>query len=456
MMTSHVILIVDDESKTRILISEILADEGYITLSAEDGEEALEVVKKHKPDLVLLDLRLPDMDGIQVLGRIRKNSPNLPVILISAHGSVSSAVKAVKLGAYDFLEKPLDSDRLVVTVRNALQRIELQDEVRRLKDEVNRRDQMIGSSSVMKTLKERISQAASNDAHVFITGETGSGKDLVARAIHRASERNRGPFVKLNCAAIPRELVESELFGYCKGAFTGAHKDKQGRIEAADGGTIFFDEIGELTPQAQAKLLHFMDSKSIERLGETSVRKVDVRVIAATNRELTEEVKQKRFREDLFYRLNVIDIQVPPLRDHKEDIPGLVEFFLENVSLEFGIPKKTLDKDALGKLIEYSWPGNVRQLRNVIEKAVSMSSGLVIQAEDLPPLSSEIGTLLVCEDLTLHEARQELDRRLIQQALEAEFWNIPAAAERLGIDKTNLYRKMKTLGLKRSRRISSE
>jgi len=266
------ILIVDDEAAARMLISDVLTDEGYIPLRAENGRQALEAVKRQAPDLVLLDLRLPDINGIEVLEGIRRIHPQLPVILVSAYGDVSSAVRAVKLGAYDFLEKPLDADRLVVTVRNALWSVELRGEVARLKEAIEERYRMVGSSSVMQGLRERILQAASSKAHVLILGETGSGKDLVARAIHNQSDRANGPFVKLNCAAIPQELVESELFGYKKGAFTGAHADKLGRIEAANSGTIFFDEIGEMNLAAQAKLLQFLESSVIERLGETRSR----------------------------------------------------------------------------------------------------------------------------------------------------------------------------------------
>jgi two-component system nitrogen regulation response regulator NtrX len=448
-MMTYTILIVDDEAKTRTLFSEILSDEGYITLSAEDGEGALKDVKKYKLDLVLLDLMLPDMDGIRILKKIRKTHPDLPVILISAHGSVSSAVKAVKSGAYDFLEKPLDTDRLVVTVRNALQKIELQDEVRKLKKEIGQQYQMIGNSTVMQKLRKRILQAASNDAHVLITGETGAGKDLVARAIHLNSIRSTGSFVKLNCAAIPKELVESELFGYRKGAFSGAHKDKEGRIEAADGGTIFFDEIGELNLEAQAKLLHFLDSKSIEKLGETAARKVDVRIIAATNRELVGDVNERRFREDLYYRLNVIDIHVPPLRERKEDIHELASHFLKIICTELGIPEKEMDNDALKNLAEYSWPGNIRQLRNALEKAVSTTNKIVIGTNDLTLLSDRGAVIHDMKNLTLVEARQDLESRLILEALENYSWNVSKAAKKLAIDKTNLYRKIKALGLKK-------
>lgn len=448
-MNGRRILIVDDENTARVLISEILTDEGYVPLTAGDGREALDAVKHQSPDLVLLDLKLPDIDGLEVLAGIRTTHPHLPVILVSAHGDVSSAVRAVKLGAYDFLEKPLDADRLVVTVRNALWSVELRGEVARLKEAIGERYRMVGSSSVMRGLREHILQAASSKAHVFILGETGSGKDLVARAIHNQSDRAKGPFVKLNCAAIPQELVESELFGYKKGAFTGAHANKPGRIEAADGGTIFFDEIGEMNLAAQAKLLSFLESFAIERLGETRCRKVNVRVIAATNKKIEDEVKAKRFREDLYYRLNVIDIHVPPLRTHREDIPELVEYFLEITCQELGIPAKTLEKSALKKLMELSWPGNVRELRNTIEKAVSASSGLVIRLGDLPESVDECDESLEPESISLHDARREFERRCILQALEAEDWNMSAAAERLGLDRTNLYRKIKALKIER-------
>ena len=449
-MKSKRILIVDDENTARVLISEILTDEGYIPVTAGDGGEALDAVKHQSPDLVLLDLKLPDIDGLEVLAGIRTTHPHLPVILVSAHGDVSSAVRAVKLGAYDFLEKPLDADRLLVTIRNALESSLLRGEVARLKEAIGEHYRMVGSSSVMRGLREHILQAASSKAHVLILGETGSGKDLVARAIHNQSDRVKGPFVKLNCAAIPQELVESELFGYKKGAFTGAHADKLGRIEAADGGTIFFDEIGEMNLAAQAKLLQFLESLAIERLGETRSRKVDVRVIAASNKELQDEVQAKRFREDLYYRLNVIDVHVPPLRTRREDISELVEYFLEVTCRELGIPTKTLEEAALKKLMELSWPGNVRQLRNTIEKAVSVSPGLVVRLEDLPKSVEEGEMVLETGETTLlQEARKEFERRFILQALEAEDWNMSAAAEKLGLDRTNLYRKIKALKIER-------
>jgi two-component system nitrogen regulation response regulator NtrX len=450
-VTGRRILIVDDERTARELITDILTDEGCIPLTAENGRQALKVVELQEPELVLLDLKLPDMDGIKVLENIRATYPDLPVILVSAYGDIDSAVRAVKLGAYDFLEKPLDADRLVVTIRNALWNIELMGEVARLKKEVGERYKMVGSSSVMKSLRERIRQAASSKAHVLITGETGSGKDLVARAIHNQSDRADAAFVKLNCAAIPHELVESELFGYKKGAFTGANKDKPGRIEAADRGTIFFNEIGDMSLAAQAKLLQFLETSTIERLGETQSRKVDVRVIAATNKELLNEVQARHFREDLYYRLNVIDIHVPPLKAHKEDIPDLVDYFLEFTCQESGVPTKTLDEPALKKLIELSWPGNVRQLRNTVEKAVSLTSGLVIGLDDLPESVDECDRSQRAESISLHVARGEFERRFILQALEAEDWNVAAAAERLGLDRTNLYRKMKALKIKKER-----
>lgn len=439
----------DDDANTRILYSDILSEENYTPICAKDGEEALEVLRREEPDLVLLDFKLPGMDGIQVLERIRKTHSSLSVILISGEGDIESAVKAVKLGAYDFLEKPLDSDRLIVTVRNALWSKELQSEVKRLKDELSQRYRMIGNSQVMQELGKRILQAASNDAHVLITGETGAGKELVARAIHQASDRSQFPFIKVNCAAIPSDLVESELFGFCRGAFTGAHKDRKGRIEAAQGGTIFFDEIGELNPHAQAKLLYFLDSHSVERLGETLSRNIDARVVAATNRELTGEVGSKSFREDLYYRLNVIDIHVPPLREHPADIPEMVEYFLESKGRELGMPVKIIEESAIKKLMEYPWPGNIRELRNVVEKAFFLSEGITIHPEDLPKLIDEDMSVTGAEKLSLKDAGREFERRFIWEVLKAVNWNVAAAAERLEIDRTNLYRKIKALGIKK-------
>lgn len=443
------ILIVDDNTNTRTLFSEILAEEGYLTVCTKDGEEALDALTLKEADLVLLDLKLPGIDGIQVLERIRETNQNMPVIMISGEGDIESAVKVLKLGAYDFLEKPIVTERLIVSVRNALLNAGLQGKLERLEEEMGYRYRMVGNSPAMSRLRELIVQASSNNAHVLITGETGSGKELVARAIHSRSNRSLESFVKLNCAAIPSELFESELFGYSKGAFTGAVKDKKGRIEAADGGTIFFDEIGELSIQAQAKLLQFLDSQTIERLGETISREIDVRVIAATNRELVAEVHKKRFREDLYYRLNVIDIQVPALREHREDIRALAEYFVECFCAKLGLPKKTLKKDAIKKLTDYPWYGNIRQLRNIIEKTVSMSNKPVIYAEDLPLLSENDNDLSLNEDIALYKARQDFERRLIMKVLEYEKWNVSTTAKRLGIDRTNLYRKIRTMKIKK-------
>jgi len=438
------ILVVDDEPVARELISDVLARRGYSPSVAADGGAALEALKRRSPDLVLLDLRLPDMSGIEVLSSIRKSHPDLPVVLFSAYGTVDAVVKAMKLGAYDFVEKPLDVEHLMIVVRNALEQSRLLDEVTRLRAKVEERYRLVGSSKVMQTLRKRIRQAAASKAHVLITGRTGSGKDLVARAIHNQSDCSEGPFVKLNCAAIPHELVESELFGYRKGAFSGAYTDKEGRIEAADGGTIFFDEIGDMPPAAQAKLLHFLESSAIERLGETQTRKVNVRVVAATNRELLKEVKARRFREDLYYRLNVIDIHVPPLQEHPEDIPKLAEHFLERACRELGVPTKMLDESALKSLVKRAWPGNVRELRNTIEKAASLSSGLLITAHDLPaPADSSLER----KPGSFAQARRMFERRFLQETLEAEDWNVTAAAKRLGMDRTTLYRKLKALGL---------
>lgn len=439
------VLIVDDNANTRSLYSDILADEGYQIVCAKDGEEALDLLKFKQVELVFLDLRLPDIDGLAILEKIRIAYSETVVIMISGEGDIESAVRALKLGAYDFLEKPIATERLLTTSRNALLNVGLKGKIAMLQEEIDSCHKMVGNSAVMTRLREKIDQASSTGAHVLITGETGSGKDIVARAIHKLSLRSLEPFVKINCAAIPYNLIESELFGYSRGAFTGANKDKRGRIEAADGGTIFFDEIGELTIQSQAKLLLFLESRSIERLGETTSRDIDVKVIAATNKNLPIEVQEKRFREDLYYRLNVIDIKVPALREHIEDIPELASYFLEVSCNELGIPKKQLDESAITKMSKYNWLGNVRQLRNVIEKTVSMSKEVVIRANDLHLLHEEKS--IAPQDTNLHQALRDFERQLIFRVLEEESGHMSNAAKRLGIDRTNLYRKMKSFGI---------
>ncbi|MBD3285794.1 response regulator [candidate division WOR-3 bacterium] len=444
------ILVVDDEKRARELISRILTDEAAIPLTASNGREALKAIKTDGPDLVILDLMLPDINGLEVLERITTANPDMPVILVSAHGDVESAVRAVKLGAYDFIEKPIDIDRLVVACRNALWQLDLQEELTRLKMEVGSHYRMVGSSKVMRKMRERLQEAASTNAHVLILGETGSGKDLVARGIHNLSVRSNGPFVKLNCAAIPHDLVESELFGYKKGAFTGAHTDKQGRIEAAHEGTLFFDEVAELNLESQAKLLHFLESASIGRLGETKTREVDVRVVAATNNDLKEAIKQGKFRQDLYYRLNVIDIHVPPLRKHREDIPELVEYFLGNTCRELGVPTKTIEKAALRKLTSLSWPGNIRQLRNTIEKMASVSRKQILTVEDLSVIGEDTEAVdEYSKRLTLQEWRSQSERRFILQVLKFNNWNVSLTAKKLNVNRTHLHRKMKELGIEK-------
>lgn len=437
------ILVVDDEAAARELISDELEEKGYEPVVADEGNQALMKFKRECLDLVLLDLKLPDVSGLKVLEQIRRTNQEIPIILFSAYGTVDVAVKAMKLGAYDFIEKPIDIDHLMVVIRNALEQSKLKNEVKRLKEEIENHYKLIGSSDIMQTLRDSISKAASCNEHVLITGETGSGKDLVARAIHNFSERESGPFIKVNCAAIPQELVESELFGYKKGAFTGAQTDKAGRIEIADGGSVFFDEIGEMNTVAQAKLLHFLESNEVERLGETRPKPVDVRVIAATNKDLSESIEEGAFRKDLYYRLNVIDIQVPHLAMHKEDIPELVDHFINAACVDAGIPVKQIEEKAIRKLAQHSWPGNVRQLRNYIRKLVSMIPAITITQDDLPELEGEDNS--IDTDSPFQAAKQEFERSFIGKVLEEENHNIARASRRLGLNRSYLYRKIKEL-----------
>ncbi|MCP4402737.1 MAG: sigma-54-dependent Fis family transcriptional regulator, partial [bacterium] len=383
MKTAH-ILIVDDEKRICSSLTGIFEDEGYKVRAVQDGQTALEEIERQLPDLMLLDLWMPGMDGLQVLEAVKKIYPDMPVIVISGHGNIESAVKAAKLGAYDFLEKPLSLEKTLIMVERALDQRRLLQENLDLRKRVEQKYEMIGTSRTMQEIRERIATAAPTNGRVLIYGENGTGKELIARALHRQSLRTRHPFVEVNCAAIPQELIESELFGHEKGAFTGATAKKPGKFELAHEGTLFLDEIGDMSLATQAKVLRVLQEQKFERVGGSEILEADFRVFAASNKNLDDEIEKGHFREDLYYRLNVIPFFVPPLRERREDIPLLIAHFLESFSLENGRRLKTIAPVAVEMLTNYDWPGNIRELKNVIERLVIMVPGTVIRAEHIP------------------------------------------------------------------------
>jgi two-component system nitrogen regulation response regulator NtrX len=440
------ILVVDDEERIRVTLSNILEREGYKVISCERGEDALFILEREEVDLVLLDIRLPGMDGVEVLERITKIEDPPEVIMISAHGTVEIAVRATKLGAYDFIEKPFDLERILLTIQRAIEYRRVTKENIELRKRVGWEQGIIGNSKGMKKVFNDIERAAPTNGRVLIYGENGTGKEIIARAIHLKSKRKNGPFIKVNCAAIPRELIESELFGHEKGAFTGAISAKRGKFELADGGTLFLDEVGDMSLEAQAKVLRAIEVGEIERVGGQKVIKVDVRLISATNKNLKEEIKKGNFREDLYYRLNVIPIILPPLRERKEDIPLLAEHFLKGLSNEYGKPLKKLTKDAVLLLKRYKWPGNVRELRNLIERIVIMVEKTVVEERDLYGLlPMEEGEE---EKEGLKEAVKGFEKNYILRALRENDGNITKTAQFLGIERSHLYKKLKMYGLK--------
>jgi two-component system nitrogen regulation response regulator NtrX len=447
------IMVVDDEERIRTSLAGILDDEGYRTILAGDGMDALALVQKEPPDLVILDIWMPNMDGLETLQKLKESYPGLPVIMMSGHGSIETAVRSTKLGAYDFVEKPLSLEKLLVTVKNALSMNRLKEENESLRGMAMGAQEMIGVTPAMVKLMEQIKLVAPTNASVLITGENGTGKELVARAIHLYSPRQNRPFVEVNCAAIPEELIESELFGHEKGAFTGAIAQKKGKFDLADSGTIFLDEIGDMSLKTQAKVLRILQERKFERVGGTRTIEVDVRVVAATNKLLDEEIKAGNFREDLFYRLNVVPFTVPPLRERRADIPLLCDHFLEQFCRRDGKEQKTILPDAMELLQQYEWPGNVRELKNIMERLVIMTSGRTIGASQLPDslagreLQREVGGSRldsVLELSSLREAREEFEREFILQKLEEHDWNISKTAETIDLERSNLHRKIKS------------
>ena len=454
-MVHEDILVVDDEQKVRESIVDILRDEGYRVTGVGDGHEALRAIQKSPPDLVILDIWMPGIDGLESLGAIKRLHGELPVIMISGHGTIETAVKATKLGAYDYLEKPLDLEKVHLAVRHALDQRRLEGENRALRETLDRRYEIVGESKAITMLREQILSAAPSNGRVLIRGESGTGKELIARAIHRHSARSDKPFVVVNCAAIPEELIESELFGHERGAFTGATAQRRGKFEIADGATIFLDEVGDMSLKTQAKVLRVLQEQTFERVGGSESLSVDVRVIAASNKDLLEEIRRGAFREDLFYRLSVIPFDVLPLRERREDIPVLAQYFLRSFCQEYGKAEKDLSPEAMELLAEYQWPGNVRELRNVIERMVIMVAARTIQHSDLAS-SLRRGAVKrgvsPAPDGTLREARSRFEREFILRRLEESQWNVTRTAERLGIERSNLHRKMRAYGIEGSGR----
>ncbi|MEE2702589.1 MAG: sigma-54 dependent transcriptional regulator [Myxococcota bacterium] len=440
------ILIVDDEESIRTSVAEILSDEGYSYRVAGSGEEALATIADAAPDLVLLDIAMPGPDGIEVLERLRDGRPELPVIMMSGHSTIEIAVRATRLGAYDFLEKPLSCDKLLLAISHGLEQAGLRQENRRLREEITGRREMIGNSHVVRDLKEQISLAAPTDGWVLITGENGTGKELVASRIHVHSKRAAAPFVAVSCAAIPDELIESELFGHEKGAFTGAIQTRAGKFEIANRGTIFLDEIGDMSLMTQAKILRILQEHCFERVGGSDTIEVDVRVIAATNKDLKRAMAEGSFREDLFYRLNVIPFHVAPLRERREDIPLLLGHYLKLFSTESAGGSKQISAGALQRLVDYAWPGNVRELRNIVERLVLMTPGARIEIEDLPEQIRTRGQEALRAD-ELSAARGAFEREFLLEKLRLNGWNISRTAGVVGLARESLSRKLRALGI---------
>jgi len=448
------ILIVDDEGSIQQALRQLFEYENHEVEVAGDGPDALKAFDTFEPDLTFLDVKMHGMDGLEVLSRIRATSPEALVVMISGHGTIDTAVEATRKGAYDFLEKPLDSDRLLLTLRNALEMRGLSADVERLRSEVESRHEIVGTSFQIRQVLERVERVAPTDARVLITGENGTGKELVARALHRLSARRDGPFIEVNCAAIPSELIESELFGHIKGSFTGAVADRAGKFEQADGGTLFMDEVGDMSSSAQAKVLRALEQGMISRVGGQGPIGVDVRVVAATNKDLEREIEDGAFREDLFYRLNVVPIHVPPLRERREDIPMLVRFFVDQMARTDRIKTKRIDNSALDRLQRLDWPGNVRELRNTVERLLILSSGEVV-TEDEVELLVGVGTGAsgLGEDLltagTFSEFKDTAERAFILQRLRENDWNVSETARRIDMPRSNLYKKIEKYGLVR-------
>ncbi|MBI5528865.1 MAG: sigma-54-dependent Fis family transcriptional regulator [Deltaproteobacteria bacterium] len=451
------VLVVDDERNIRRTLRMIIEGEDCAVDEAESAEEALLLLERSRGvhHVVLMDVKLPGMDGLSALQRITASENPAPVIMISGHATIRDAVEAVKIGAYDFLEKPLDRDRVIISLRHCIEKTLLERQVRNLTD-----TEMVGAGPAMQRLREEMAKVGPTSGRVFITGESGTGKELVARGIHLRSARAQLPFIKVNCAAIPSDLIESELFGYEKGAFSGAAGRKKGMVELADKGTIFLDEVGDMGPAAQAKVLRVLQTGELSRLGSEAVLSVDVRVLAATNKDILAEIASNRFREDLYYRLNVVPINVPPLRDRAEDIPALTAHFIAYFCAQNGVRQKTISSEALEVLMRYPWPGNVRELKNLIERLVIMTGPqkTEIETDDIPDEIFRAPPPQPAQSATpagsarargLREMKDEVERDMILKAIEESDWNVSKAAAALGIERTNLHKKMKAHGIQR-------
>ncbi|HEX6693647.1 MAG TPA: sigma-54 dependent transcriptional regulator [Longimicrobiales bacterium] len=445
------ILVVDDEPNIRRMLSSLLVAEGHAAAQAATGEEALELLAQNTPDVVLLDLALPGADGLEVLAQIRNREPAVPVIMMSGRATLADAVRATKIGAFHFIEKPLSPEAVLLTVGSAVELRRARELSRTLLRELGAGERLVGSSSVMQQTRTLIEQVAMSDARVLITGESGTGKELAATALHELSGRASGPFVRVNSAAIPRELVESEMFGHERGSFTGAHERRLGKFELANGGTLFLDEVADLGMEAQSKLLRALESGEVERVGAQHPVVVDVRVVAATNRDLDAERGAGRFRDDLFYRLNVIRLHMPPLRERSEDIPELIDHFMMRLQRRHGLESPALEADALRRMCNYTWPGNVRELANVCERLAILHSGRSVSGRDIdkvlaPPSGGGDDNMA---HLPFAVRLDAFERRLIDDAIADARGNIADAARRLDTDRANLYRRMRRLGMDR-------
>jgi two-component system, NtrC family, nitrogen regulation response regulator NtrX len=446
------ILIVDDEESICQTLGGILKDEGHEVVTAASGEEALRVVDEDPPNLVLLDIWLPGIDGIEVLKVIKAGHPQVQVIIMSGHGTIETAVKATRLGAFDFIEKPLSLEKVILVVNHALEMIRLEEENLLLKQKVSHEYELTGQSGPIQDLKEMIGIVAPTNAWILIMGENGTGKELVARSIHRQSRRAQKSFIEVNCAAIPEDLIESELFGHEKGAFTGATAMKRGKFDLANEGTIFLDEVADMSLKAQAKVLRILQEKKFERVGGNKLIPTDVRVLAATNKDLEKEMEEGRFRQDLYYRLNVIPLRIPPLRDRKEDIPLLITQFIKDFALKEGEVEKEVTDEVLAVLMRHNWPGNVRELKNIIERLVIMTQSRVISKCDLFPLFEEgkIETVRFEPEIatdSFRAAKQDFERQYIIRKLREFDGNISKTAEAIGLERSNLHKKIRSYGL---------
>jgi two-component system, NtrC family, nitrogen regulation response regulator NtrX len=453
---SRRVLIVDDEPGIRGALAQLLEFEGYEVKAVASGFDGIAAYEQWKPQLTFLDVKMEGIDGLETLKRIRAGDPSAVVVMISGHATIQDAVGATHLGAYDILEKPLDTDRILVTLRNAIGHLDLREENARLRESVEKHGEIVGASPSIRALVAQIARVAPTPARVLITGENGTGKELVARALHVQSPRAKRPFIEVNCAAIPAELIESELFGHMKGSFTGAVQDRAGKFEQADGGTLFLDEIGDMSLAAQAKVLRVLQEGEVTRIGGNKVSKVDVRVLAATNKRLEEEIEAGRFREDLYYRLNVVPMLVPSLRERREDIPMLVQHFLDRLTGDTGLPARPVDPAAMERLAALDWPGNVRELRNTVERLLILAAGPRITRTDVERLvgsrasdgpDASLGTFE--QYATYEEFKLAAERAYLEAKLRAHDWNVAETARAIDMPRSNLYKKLERHGLAR-------